>query len=234
MAFYNRGLRGFGAPKYGFYGGLRYIPQMLQRASYTPGEIITVDSRGMEHVTALPPSPTTRKRTGSWPPVTYTRKLPHLEPPAYNAVITYINAHIAVPAGGVIAADLIPSLTTLPNQYVVPLGFRYEAKKFLIVMGDTDYPTLFCNVLRNGVPAFTLQGANAFDGTALDSPAPSGGWDLLPTFPQDQFNTELRFNENDRVGFQVINNTPLIREVHIGLFGWKYLKTVEQEGLGIN
>jgi len=228
---YNRGIRGYGfPPRFGFYGGARTVPLLLRRVTYSPG-LKTTFVGDQEYIEQLP-KPRLCDPELSPVNVQYSRSLPHQEPPPSGTIIDFPNENIEIPAGADDGdGNLAPGVYTNTNLYTVPRGFRAEIKKLLIMPYDTDYNTLYVTILRNGLPYLRIEGARRYDGTALA--APSYDYGLSPTFPQDQFNIECRFNEGYTMGIQIANHTPGIRFVSYGLFGWKYITRCVDRYLGV-
>jgi len=164
----------------------------------------------------------------------YVRQPPTQQPPP-GSITTYIKITVVVPGGqpfGVDGLHFQPGESVIPNMYVTPFEYIFVPKKLLIIPYDTDYDTLYVSMLKNGNQAFHLQGANRL---APDSAAEfsGGGWELLPNWPQDQFNNEIVFRANERVGVRLINDTPGEREVHIAVFGWKFRENYYYSQIGL-
>jgi len=167
--------------------------------------------------------------------VNFVRSLPHMEPPPAATYITFLKERLIVPPAtlvGVNGGFFQPGEISMPNLYTVPDGYRFEIKKFLIEPLDTQYDTLFCAILHNGFEVPHVQGPHRLPSDRM-AHFIGGGWELLPNFPQDQFNTELRIPSNDWVGVRVINDSFAEREVNIAIWGWKYPEKNIHEYVGM-
>lgn len=166
----------------------------------------------------------------------YVRELPHMQPPPNGTRTTFIKQRVIVD-GGVPGGELIPQfqpgIVTLPNLYQVPFGYVLEIKKFLVIPLDTSYHTLYVTILKDGAEAFYVQGANRLAPNPGSLNPVGAGYEILPNWPQDQFNTEMRFRNSEWVGVQVVNNTFAQREVEIAVWGWKHPDTYVLDDLGL-
>jgi len=228
------GGRVMGVPWYAWKGGRRVLGLTTRRVIYTPKYQISRQKTPagcfVDTYKPFPCGDICEKR--DWE---YTRFLPHVQPPPSATKTVYYKERVIVPPGqvaGVNGGFFQPGIASNFFGYQVPFGWRFELKKFLVQVLDTDFDTLFAVVLHNGYEAFQLEAARRLP---ADSNANFGGagYELLPNWPQDQFNNELRFGELDWVGYRAVNNTFAEREVNIAFWGWKYPEKCEDLALGV-
>jgi len=218
--------RGPQVPWYRYKGGRRVLALLPERHVYMPGYKVRRirDSSGIvvrEEYDKLP----FNRGLCVVKPLTYTRRLPHQEAPPSGTKTVFLKRRVGVPPGQ-INGNWMANAITIPRWYQVPLTWKLEVKKLLLEVLDTSYDSIFFMALKNGHNAFHVEGAD------LDPPE-LGGYELLPTWPNDQWNEELRYNEGEWVGIRIVNNMFAEREVNVSMWGWKYPTKCEYIPTGV-